>query len=322
MSQKVINWLLEFDQPGLTYRVLTEVLGKAQDDPEVQSAKSSIPSSAAVEGIFAKMHPDGYWLQKNYKGEVLGAGEAYGSFGTTHFVLSYLSELGMNRSDARIAKAVDRYLNLQQADGSWNGHFSCRYTYNIRTFVKMGFREDPRVQRSIELMLESGRKDGGYLCDMHEGKYKTRETKSCIRGCAKAILAYSELPEYWEHPRCLQLVDYYLNREVLWSTRKPNQLVNQDMARASFPIIWRSSFWEPIYALSKMGYGRHPKMQRAWAYLESRLDEMGRLALDFTPAQAPWKVGKRGEPNPWLTLYVQLAMKYRETQPMAYMDVE
>jgi hypothetical protein len=170
-------------------------------------------------------------------------------------------------------------------------------------------------------MLSTEREDGGYLCDMHEGKYKTRETKSCIRGCAKAILAYAELPEYWQHPRCLQLVEYYLKRDVLWSTKKPDQFVNEDIPRAVFPIIWRSTFWEPIYALSKMGYGNHPRMQRAWQYLDSRLDEMGRLALDFTPVQATWKVGERGEPNPWLTLYVQLAKKYRETQPLVSYDV-
>ena len=312
MKEELSHWLLGFDEPSLTYRVLTELLEKPVDNSLVVAAKAAIPDSLPVREILAKMHPDGYWLQKNYKGEILGEGERYGSFGTTHFVLSYLSELGMDRSDPRIEKAADRYLNLMLEDGSWNGHFSCRYTYNIRTFVKMGFRKDERVKKSIDLMLTTERDDGGYLCDMHEGKYKTRQTKSCVRGCAKAILAFSELPEFWQHPRCLQLVDYYLRREVLWSTKKPDQFVNKDMGTLVFPIIWRSSMWEPIFALSKMGYGNHPKMQRAWRMLESRLDEMGRALLDFTPTQAPWKVGKRGEPNPWLTLYVQLAKKYRE----------
>ena len=317
MEAELLNWFKRIKEPAFQYRVLTELLDKPQNDPDVVRLKAAISESKAVKNIFDKMHPDGYWLQKDYKGQVNGDGERYGSFGTTHFVLSYLSELGMDRTDPRIEKAVNRYLDLQLEDGSWNHHYSCRYTYNIRAFVKMGFHEDVRVQRSIQLMLETEREDGGYLCDIHEGKYKTRPTKSCVRGGSKALLAFSELPEYWQHPRCLQLVDYFLRREVLWRVGKPEQFVSKDMQGFNYPIVWRSSMWEPIYALSKMGYGNHPQMQRAWAYLDSRLDETGQALLDFTPAQAPWKVGKRGEPNPWLTLYVQLAKKYREVQPKA-----
>ena len=32
--------------------------------------------------------------------------------------------------------------------------------------------------------------------------------------------------------------------------------------------------------------------------------------LDMTPAQSPWKVGKTGEPNKWVTFYCLLAPKY------------
>jgi hypothetical protein len=311
---QVVTWLLAQSEPALSYRVYTEVLDKAAEDPVVIAAKSLIPESETVSSIFSAMHPDGYWLQKDYKGHWAGDGVAYGSFGTTHFVLGYLAELGMDRQDARIEKASDRYLNLQQEDGTWQNHQSCLYALNIRTFTKLGYRQDARLQRAIDFLLSVERPDGGYLCDMHEGKYKTRATKSCIRGCAKAILAFAELPEYWQHPACLRLVDYYLRREVLWRTKQPDRFVNGDMPRAVYPIIWRSSFWEPIYALSKMGYGAHPAMQRAWDFLETRMDEMGRLPLDFTPVQATWKVGNRGEPNPWLTLYAQLAKKYKHMQ--------
>lgn len=318
MKEILVNWLLGFDEPALKYRVLTELLDKPESDPEVAAVKAAIPESKTIKDIFAKMHPDGYWLQKNYKGEILGDREGYGSFGTTHFVLSYLAELGMDRGDRRIEKAVNRYLDLQLEDGSWGGHFSCRYAYNIRTFVKMGFREDQRVHRSIDLMLSTERADGGFLCDIHEGKHKSRPAKSCVRGCAKAILAFSELPEYWQHSCCLHLVDYFLDREVLWSKKKSDQFVNKDMQGFNYPITWRTSLWEPIYALSKMGWGNHPQLQRARAHLDSRLDEIGRAPLDFNPTAAPWKVGKRGEPNPWLTLYVLLAKKYREMQPQAF----
>lgn len=316
MNDATVNWLLEQEDPSLRYRVYTELLEKPLDDERVQTALQAIPHSSAVTRLFAQMHPEGYWLQKNYKGQILGDGEQYGTAGTTHFVLSYLSELGLDRSDSRIDKAVNRYLNLQLEDGSWGLHLSCRYTYNIRTFVRMGYRNDPRVRTTINLMLDTERPDGGFLCDMHEGKYKTKAPKSCIRGCTKALLAFSELPETWQHPRCSQLIDYFLNHEGIFSTKNPQQTINKDVAELAYPIYWRSSLWEPLYALSKMGYGQHPALQRAWAVLEARLDDQGRAPLDYTTAQCPWKIGDRGEPNPWITLYVLLAKKYQQQNPV------
>ncbi len=39
---------------------------------------------------------------------------------------------------------------------------------------------------------------------------------------------------------------------------------------------------------------------------------MGFYPLDSTPAQSPWKVGRKGIANPWVTFYVLLAMKFRD----------
>jgi hypothetical protein len=283
--------------------------------PEVIRAKSAIPQSQSVCELLEKMHPDGYWLQKTYKQVLVGDDVMYGSFGTTHFCLAYLAELGMDRTHPQVAKAADRYLNLQKPDGDWLNHYSCLLGYNIRTFIRLGYRLDERIRQSIELMLHTIREDGGYLCDWHEGKFKTRSVKSCIRGSVKCLLAFADLPEYWSHPRCQQLVDYFLRRGGIYQSRHPGIFVNADMQRFSFPIIWRTNIWEVLLVLSKMGYGGDERLQAAWGELESRADASGRYRLDWTPTGCPWKVGPRGEVNKWITFYVLLAQKYRGRSP-------
>ena len=207
----LIAWILEPENPSVRFRTLTELLDRGGSE-EALEAQRAIAASAPVSKLLQAMHPDGYWLQKNPRtGQVLGDGAEYGSFGTTHFCLSYCAELGLDKSHPLVAKAAARYLGLQREDGDWLGHYSCLYAYNIRTLVKLGYAGDERVRRSIELMLGTLRPDGGYLCDIHE-KPNRKPPKSCIRGCAKALLAFAELPEYWRHPRCLALVDYFMNR--------------------------------------------------------------------------------------------------------------
>jgi len=308
----IYDWLLDPVAPSIRYRTLTELLARPPDDPDVLKAKQAIPTSKAVTDILRKMHPDGYWLQKNPRtGELLGDGTVYGSFATTHFCLAYLAELGMDKEHPQVRKAGNRYLSLQKEDGDFWRHFSCLYSYNIRTFIQLGWREDPRVQKSIDLMLNTARPDGGYLCDTHEGKYKTRAVKSCIRGSVKALIAFAELPEYKAHPRCTALVDYFLKRGGIFRSDDRSELVNKDVDKLFFPITWKASLVEIAYALSKMGYGQHKALDAMWAMLEKKQDTAGRYPLDWTPSQALLKVGKRGEPNKWITFYALLARKYR-----------
>ncbi len=307
----VINWLLESENPSMRYRTLKELLDKSQN--EVQETKSLIVNSDSVKTMFEKMHPDGYWLQKNPRsGEVTGDGVKYGAFATTHYCLSYLAELGLDRSHPKVAKATERYLSLQKSDGDFYGHFSCLLGYNIRTFVMLGYKDNSNVMKSIDLLLNTKRPDGGYLCDMHVGKYKTKSVKSCIRGSVKALLAFSYLPECWKHNRVKELVKYFLSRDGIFKKTNLNEFVNKDMNRNSFPITWRANVFEILLALSKMGYGKNSKLERAWNLMDKKRDELGRYILDWTPTQCPWKVGKRNQPNKWLTFYSYLAHRLKD----------
>ncbi|MEE8323732.1 MAG: hypothetical protein V3R57_08945 [Candidatus Bathyarchaeia archaeon] len=312
IPKNVVKWLLESEDPSVRYRTLVELLGCSLSDFDVQTCKNQITTSLPVKILLGKMHPDGFWLQKNPRtGKVVGDGVVYGAFATTHFCLSYLAELGMDRSHPQIAKAAERYLQLQKMDGDFYGHFSCLLGYNIRTFTMLGYKDDPRVKRSIDLLLNTKRLDGGYLCDIHEGKYKTKSVKSCIRGSVKALLAFSYFPEYWNHDRIKLLVHYFLFRDGIFKSTKLMELVNKDMERNSFPIEWRANVFEILLSLGRMGYGKDRRLERAWKLLDVKRDSEGRYLLDWTPRQSPWRIGKRNASNKWITFYAYLAHKWR-----------
>ena len=306
IEANIKDWLLNVGDPSLRYRTLTELLKTPVSDPEVKRAREEIDDSKAVNSILSKMEPGGYWLQQHPKTkEVIGDGVEYGAFATTHFCLAYLAELGLTQKHPKVKSAVERYLKLQKPDGDWWNHYSCLIGYNIRTFCLLGYRKDRRVQKAIKYLLNLERWDGGYLCDMHEGKRK--KVRSCIRGSAKVLLAFAELPEYKDHQRVKILVEYFLKRGGLYKSHNLNEVVNKDIDRRTFPIIWRTNAWEILYALGKMGYGRDQRLKNAWERLASQAEKTGEYMLDWTPIQCLWKVGRRGEPNPWVTFYALLA---------------
>lgn len=175
----------------------------------------------------------------------------------------------------------------------------------------LGYGNDPRIKEHIAVLLADERFDGGYLCDRPTFK---ATTKSCIRGSVKALMAFAALPELWKTTRCRQLVDYFLRRRVLFRTRQPEELVRSEMARISFPFMIGSSLLEQLYALSRMGYGQDEWMQESWAILDSKQDPSGRYILD-RHLQEYFKLGIKGQPNKWATLYACLACKYRDELP-------
>ena len=308
----LLSWLLDPSDPSLCFRVGTELLDMPPDDPDLADYQRAIPSSPSVTRILDLMHPDGYWLQRNPRtGQVLGDGVEYGSFATTHFCLSYLAELGMDRTDERVGRAAERYLDLQQPDGDWYRHLSCLVGFNIATFLRLGYRDDPRLTRSVDLLLASIRPDNGYLCELHERP--SRRSKSCIRGSTKALEAFAALGGvYREHESCLRLVDYFLQRGGIYRRDDPEQFVNTDVHTLIFPFHWRAGLLQILLGLGRLGFGEGERLGRAWDLLESKADAQGRYPLEWSPTQSPWKVGRRGEPNGWVTFYAYLARKHGE----------
>jgi hypothetical protein len=309
MPAAVLDWLLEPENPSVRYRTLTELMGTPKYNPEVRQVRADIPGSKAVQKIFAKMHPDGYWLHRS-----VGAGVSYAMSSSTHFVLAYLAELGLDREDERVARAVERYLSLKPPDEPnlkpWEippdtrNHQSCLYAYNLRTFVRLGYRDDPRVREREEVLLNDWRTDGGYLCDRPSFN---AQTKSCIRGTIKALTAFAELPELWESERCKALVDYFLRRHVIYKNGQPGKLIRGEMAATVFPFVINGSLLEPLLALSRMGYGNHPALNAAWQQLAAKRDAQGRYILDHSRL-AIFNAGPNGQPNKWVTLYAYLAL--------------
>jgi len=317
IPDSVLEWLLESSDPSIRFRTQTELLETKFTSEELEREFDQIYQSTPVKNIFAKMHPDGYWLRKKSgTKEWIGAGVEYMSASTTHYCLAYLSELGLTREHPLIKKASERYLSLQAEDGDWFWHLSCLQGYNIKTFLRFGYREDEHLKKSIKLLINSSRFDGGFLCDMHEKRPGLKRPKSCIRGSTKALEAFAELGEdFWNLPVCLDLCTYFLNRNLIFTMRDKSRLVNQDFSCLFFPFIYYAGLLQLLYSLSKMGYGNDERLAEAWELLEKKKFRNGRYPLERTPTNSPWKVGEIGLENKWVTFYAYLAKKYRNETP-------
>ncbi|MHA1475419.1 MAG: hypothetical protein ACTSQ5_09550 [Promethearchaeota archaeon] len=315
IPEKVLSWLLEPSNPSVRYRTLIELLNYSPNDSEIQLTYNEILNWKPVLKIRNAMHPDGYWSIKVEKGKIVGQDTEYRTFNTTHWVLGYLAEYGLTRKEEFITLASNRYLDLQKKDGDFWQHLSCLYGLNLHTFSKLGFGSDPRIQKTIDLVVSSIRHDNGYLCDIHKGKKrKGRAVKSCFRGTLKVLFGLAEFPSTWKHPSVRMLVDYFLNRELLFKRGKPNELVVKNSGILVFPFTYREGLLENLYPLLTMGYGSHPKFMRAWELFESKKLLDGRFPLGWNPMNKYLKPGNKGEANKWITFYAYLLYKLKNSE--------
>jgi len=296
----LIEKMLNSENPSIRYRMQRDFLGIEPDE----NLRERILASKPVKKIFKKMHPDGYWLHKG-----IGEGIDYSMSSSTHFVLSFLAELGLGRWDDRIDKAVRRYWALKEpqkylSPPDYLTGQSCLYAYNIRTFIMLGYKDDIHMAPRIKALLNDIRHDNGYLCVRKS--YNSR-TKSCIRGTAKALMAYAELPEFWEHDSCKKTVEYFLSRNLYY--KKPDLTEKiRGGPKLSFPFGIDVSLLELLYALATMGYGRKRVLSEAWSELDNRRDVKGYYILEWNPP-ALFKPGIREEGNEWVTFYALTALK-------------
>ena len=310
----VLEWLLEEENPSIRYRTMVELQDLPTTNTEVKRAYKAVLNYPVVQNILKKMHPEGYWEVKKRDGRIIGAGVEYADWSTTHYVLSYLAELGMTKDNPQVEKAANRYLSLQQPDGDFWNHFSCLYGLNIRTFVKLGFQEDPRLAKTIELLKTMIREDEGYLCELHEGKRKTRLVKSCYRGTVKALFAVSELPALWTETPTKRLLSYFLDRNVLYTTRDQAKFVTRETGKTIFPFSYRAGLLETLYALAKIGIGEDSRVQKAWNILEDHKTSTDRYILDWTPGKTTNRYfypGLTQVENKWVTFYAYLCLNNR-----------
>ncbi len=321
IPEDVIDWLLEENNPSIRYRTMLELQDLPNTRNQVKEAKEAVIEYLIVQNILKKMQPEGYWEVKKRDDRIIGAGVEYADWSTTHFILSYLVELGLTKDNPLVNKAANRYLSLPQPDGDFWNHYSCLYGINIRTFVKLGFQEDPRLLKTIDLLKTMIREDQGYLCDPHEGKRKTRLVKSCYRGSAKNLFALSELPQLWAESYAKRLINYFLDRNVLYKTKKPTEFVTKETGKTIFPFSYRAGLLETLYALAKMGYGEDPRVQNAWTILKNHRTSTGRYILDWTPGRTTNRYfypGKRQTENKCVTFYAYLCLNYKKESGKSY----
>ncbi len=328
-----LPWLLEPDpaNPGVRYFALTELLDRPGDDPEVVAARRAVMTNGPVPAILDAQAPEGYWVKP-------GAGYAPKYRGTAWSVI-FLAQLGADGSDPRVRAGCAYLLDYARSalggfsayiDARPSGMVHCLQGNVCAALLDLGWFGDERLDAALDWLARSitgegialaaesgapvryylsGNSGPGFLC-------AANNQLPCAWGAVKAMLALSKVPELARTPAMRAAIDvgveFLLGHDpaladypFAYGTRPSGSWF-----KFGYPIGYVTDVLQNLEALTALGCGGHPRLERAVDLLLNKQDDQGRWKLEYDYHGKMWiDVEKKGRPSKWVTLRALRVLK-------------
>jgi hypothetical protein len=175
-----IALLLADPSPCLRGRVLRELLGRPDDDPEVRELATLRATDPLVADLLALQAADGAWA----KADTIGLGTGDRILATARALLR-LGVLGFGPDDAAVRRGAEWLFAQQRDDGSWplpradddgearEGYsiISLQTSLPLRGLAACGCATDPRAERGYDWLLAQRLEDGAWPTGIASGNY-------------------------------------------------------------------------------------------------------------------------------------------------------
>jgi len=308
-DNRLVEWLLEENQPAVRYFTLVDLLGREETDPKVKDAYSNIARRGWAFDILKLQKPDGRW-QSRPRGSLYGP-----KYTATNWMALVLSDLGLTKGDPRIAKTAELFFE-EWMDPEKENIFKdevCIVGNTARYMTRFGYYDDPRVRRLFDRLLEDQKEDGGWHCF---------ESPGGTLDCWEALAAYSALPEANRTRKITRSIEkgaeFYLERKLF----DDGQRRYPPWFRFHYPNHYYYDVLLGLAVMTRLGYGNDRRLKPALEVLKKKRRRDGAWLLDSVhPDLAPgaqyslrrkvrpFSLEQAGKPSKWITLTALRVLK-------------
>ncbi len=237
--------LLADPSPCLRWLVLTQLLARGEDDPEVEELRAWRASDPLVMGLAASQDEDGAWRTGSF-----AASWGDDPVRLTGFGLARLGFLGFRPDFLPVRRGAEYLFSQQRQDGSWplwtgqldgesledgapggkrsavvNEGYSMiplQTAFPLRGLAACGYATDPRAERAYEWLLAQRLPDGAWPTGVAAGQYGgvggyrrlAHSRWGCRSNTTGALLCLALHPERSESPEARRALDLLLGRET------------------------------------------------------------------------------------------------------------
>ncbi len=272
-SRKVLDWLLEENQPSVRYRTLTELLGRPQSDPEVRETRKRIPEVGWAADILTERNPGGWWVRPG--------NHYHPKYVSTNWKMLVLSDLGLTRQLPAIRDSCELWARTKPVQrGEPGAHLPgflhhCVVGNSARAMIRFGYVDDPRVREGLEWLVRTAHPKGGWTCWSFADGPSPGRTLDSWEGLS-AFAAYPRSKWTPVMKACVErAAEFYLDREL---HRQGERYA--PWYRFHYPVHYYYDLLVGLELLTSLGYGRDPRLRYALSVLEEKRRSDGRWNLD------------------------------------------
>jgi hypothetical protein len=307
-DQRVIDWLLEENQPSVRHHALIDLLGRGRNDPEVREAYSDISKKGWAFDILNLQKPEGHWQSKR---------SLYGpKYRATNWMALILSDLGLTKENNLVRKAADLFFKQWLALPPMTNIFKdevCVVGNTARMLTRFGYEDDPRVGKLFDRLVEDQKEDGGWHCF---------ESSKGTLDCWEGLAAFAALPKSKQTRKIKNSIErgaeFYLERGLF------------DDGEKKYPAWFRFHYPNHYYydvlvgldVITRLGYGRDRRLRAAleilnekrqndgtWLLEKVHPDLAARAQYSLRKKVSPFALEEAGMPSKWITLTALRVLK-------------
>lgn len=324
MLDKVLEWLLEEDNPSIRFCALVSLLDKPLNDREVKKSKKAIMEYGLVPEILGKQNSDGSWgiPEKFYRQKYTG----------TVWNLLILAEMAADPADRRIRNASEFILknSWEPAGGGFSydvsaktgtglpsGVVPCLTGNMVYSLIKLGYLNDHRVNKAIEWIIKYQRADDAVEKAPEGDLYKRFEMcwgrHSCHMGVAKTLKALAAIPPEKRSSEITrkieEIIEYFLKHHIYKKSHDLSKISRPGWLKPGFPLMYQTDILEllEIFASLKI---KDQRIQEALEIIKNKQMKDGKWKLENSfNGKMLVNIEKKGLPSKWITLKALKVLK-------------
>jgi len=338
LEESPIGWLLEEEAPSVRYFALRDILGKDENDPQLAAAKRTIRESKTANKILQKQNPEGYWGNPS--------APYIPKYKASYWQIMILGQLGSDKSDERVEKACEYIFQFQSEEGAFTSQtretafmeydwllkrgrklpprddwvsasifeqqLSCLTGNMAAAMLRLGYRNDPRVDKALNWLVGIQNRDGGWLCPYWRAHI--RDKHGCFHGTICPLEAFSEVKKEHLTKEMKETIEkgaeFLLMHRLFKADHHGYSVINQSWLKLSFPWFYGYNILRGLDVLTKLGCVKDERLADAVEVLLQKQQFNGAWILESTPmGRMQTNVEAKGKPSKWITLIALRVLK-------------
>jgi len=293
---QTIAWLLESPTPSIRCLTLTRVLGKPQDDPQVQAARRLIATSDPVLHILEKQQPEGYWQSARH----------YYSpkYRSSHWSMLLLHELGLDPQHPAMQRGAHFMLDCLEKDirlfNKKGTYWGCLWGNVLRYQLACQGLAHERLQPILEYVVQD-------LCNLSRCPYN--DGLPCAWGVVRALYGLALIPEEERSAPVRQAIQLGLkflleDYDLLRADYPHVEKVHPTWSKLSFPLFYQADVLLVLRIAKELHALHLPQARRALDWLHSQRHKNGTWSGGSPYQKQTWPLlAKDDSISRWITLH-------------------